>query len=65
MLFPTIKKVPVTINEVVTVRLHEGRIFAGVIDDIRVDSFCWGAAPDPIANGSNSSFKLNQIIKLN
>lgn len=65
MLFPTIKKVPVAINEVVTVKLHEGRIIAGVIDDIRGDSFWLRASPDPNSYRSKFSFKIDQIIKLN
>ena len=65
MLFTTIKKVPVTKNEVVAVRIHEGETIAGVVDDIRGDTFWLRASPDPDSYRSKFSFKIDQIIKLN
>jgi hypothetical protein len=65
MLFPTIKKVPVRKDEVVAVRLHEGQTIAGVIDDIRGDTFWLRASPDSNSYRSKFSFKIDQIIKLN
>jgi hypothetical protein len=64
MLFPTIKKVPVREGEVVTVRLFEGQLIAGVIDEVCGDDFWLRRSPDPNSYRSKFSFKIDQVIKL-
>ncbi len=65
MLFPTIKKVPVRKNEEVTVKLHEGQVIAGVIDELRGDYFWLRVSPEPDSYRYKFSFKIDQVIKLN
>lgn len=64
MLFPTIKKVAVRKDELVAVRLHEGSIIAGVVDEICGDSFWLRRSQDPDSHRAKFSFKIDQVIKL-
>lgn len=64
MLFPTIKKVPVRKNELVIVKLLEGEVIAGVVDEIKGDSFWLRSSQDPNSYRSKLSFKIDQIVKL-
>jgi hypothetical protein len=64
-LFPTIKKVNVSKDEIVLVKLHEGNIIAGVIDDITKDHFILRTSPDPNSIKARFSLRIDQIVKLN
>jgi hypothetical protein len=65
MLFPTIKKVHIRKDEVVAVKLHEGEVIAGVVDDIIGDSFWLRVSKEPGSKRAKFSFKIDQVIKLN
>lgn len=65
MIFNTITKVDVKKDEVVLVRLHEGKSIAGVVDQIDGEHFWLRISPDPNSKKERFSFKIDQIIKLN
>jgi uncharacterized Fe-S cluster-containing protein len=65
MIFNTITKVSIKKNEVVGVRLHEGKSIIGVVDSIEKDHFWLRISPDPNSQRERFSFKIDQIIKLN
>jgi len=68
VLFPTLRKVVVKLNEVVIVELGDDhKRIAGVVDEICEDGehFYLRLSPDPLSSRYKFSFKLDQIIKLN
>lgn len=68
ILFPTLKKQEIKINEIVIVELgDDGKRIVGVVDEICEDGehFWLRVNPNPKSNRYKFSFKLDQIIKLN
>lgn len=66
LLFPTIKKVPIELNEIIGVRLYEGKTIIGIVDEICKDKehFWIRSSEDPSSARERCSFKLDQVIKL-
>lgn len=65
-LFPVLKRVEVSIDEIVCVHLgDDGKCIAGVIDEIDGEHFWLRISPDKNSDRYKFSFELDQIVKLN
>lgn len=66
LIFPTIKRIPIQLEELIGVKLHEGKRIIGVVDEICDDKehFWIRASFDPNSERERCSFKLDQVIKL-
>jgi hypothetical protein len=65
MLFKGIKKVNLKVNELVTVKLFEGDLIAGVVDKVEDEHFWLRVSPDPNSQKQKFSFKIDQVFKSN
>ena len=65
MLFPTVKKVNLSKNEIIIVELFEGKRIAGVVDEVCDGYFYMRASNDPYSYRERFSFKVDRVIKLN
>jgi len=68
MLFPTLAKQPLKVDELVLVKLHEGKVIAGFVDKIDDTHFWLRSKKDP--NDYNIfrekfSFKIDEVVRLN
>lgn len=67
LLFPVIKKIPISIGETIGLKLFEGRNIFGIVDEICVDGehFWLRTSPNSNSYRERFSFKIDQIVKLN
>jgi len=68
MLFPILSKQPLNVDELVLVKLHEGKVIAGFVDKIDDTHFWLRSAKNP--NDKNIfrekfSFKIDEVVRLN
>ena len=67
LLFPVIKKVDISIDEIIQVKLYEGNTIVGVVDEICNDGehFWLRVSPEKSSFRERFSFKIDRIFKLN
>ena len=68
MIFPTLSKQPLKVDELVLVKLYEGKVIAGFVDKTDEEHFWLRSKKDPNDKDivrERFSFKIDEVVRLN